>query len=102
MLSCHLDLLSIQNDQAYLKTVCANTSNRRLKVFCRYHHSSKTATNNYVQRAGFSSAVKHAWQYFIPHTNVLHCQRSFFISTAKDWNALSMHSPLLIPLSVQL
>ena len=46
-----------------------------LKVFSQYHHLSRAAINNYVQRTGFSSARKHMWQCFIPHTNTLHYQQ---------------------------
>ena len=80
-----------------LKSLSERWRDRRLKVFSKYHHSSKTAINNYARRTGFSSGRKLAWQYFIPHTNTLHYQRLFFIRTAKDWNALPVDSPHLIP-----
>ena len=72
-------------------------SDRRLKIFSQYHHSSKAVISNYIQRASFSSARRHATQYFIPQSNTIHYQRSFFIRTAKEWNALPADSPFLTP-----
>ena len=41
-------------------------------------------------------AIKLAWRYFIAQTHTLHYEQSyFFISTAKDWNALLVDSPFL-------
>ena len=80
-----------------LQPLSDRRSDRRLKIFSQYHHSSKAIISNYIQRASYSSARKHAVQYFIPQSNTLHFQRSFFIRTAKDWNALPADSPLLVP-----
>ena len=38
---------------------------------------------------------RHSLQYTIPHCNTKAHQKSFFIATAKDWNALPIGSPLL-------
>ena len=70
---------------------------RHLKIFSQYHHSSKAVISNYIQRASFSSARNHTVQYFIPQSNTLHYQRSVFICTAKNLNALPSDSPLLVP-----
>ena len=43
---------------------------------------------------------KHQLQYFIPHCNTKLHQKSFFVSTAKLWNALPISSPLLEGLPV--
>ena len=80
-----------------LQPLSDRRSDRRLKIFSQYHHSSKAIISNYIQRASYSSARKHAVQYFIPQSNTLHFQRSFFIRTAKDWNTLPADSPLLVP-----
>ena len=80
-----------------LKPLSERRSDRRLKVFSQYHHSSKAVISNYIQPTSFSSARKHTLQYFIPHTNTLHYQRSFFLRTAKEWNALPADSQHLLP-----
>ena len=72
-------------------------NDRRIKIFSQYHHSSKGVINNYIKTANVSSVRRHDSQYFIPTSNTLHYQRSFFIRTAKDWNALPAGNPLLVP-----
>ena len=71
---------------------------RRLGIF-RAMHYNKVAVNitDYLSphptHAGQSR--KHQSQYFIPHCNAKLHQNSFFVSTAKLWNALPISSTLL-------
>ena len=57
-----------------LKSLSEHRCDGRLKVFSQYHLSSKTAINNYVQRASFPSAPSTANGHFLsllPKTGAL-------------------------------
>ena len=70
--------------------------------YCQYHHNNAGVLNNYIKPATHTSARRHPHQYFLHQSNTDHHRRSFFIRTAKQWNALPPDSLLLNPPSVQL
>ena len=80
------------------ETLKARSEKRRLGLFRAMHfdevavsiidHLSHHPTN-------IGQSRKHQLQYFIPHCYTKLHQNSFFIRTAKLWNALSTGSPLL-------
>ena len=71
-----------------------------LKVFRQYYHTNSQVLNNYVKPATHISARRHPHQYFLHQSNTDHHRRSFFIRTAKQWNALPPDSLFLNPPSV--
>ena len=70
--------------------------NRRLQLFHQLHFGETHTITRHIQKATYHSSRKHCHQYFIPHVRTQHHQRSFFMKTAKDWNALPLSSPLLV------
>ena len=69
---------------------------RRLQLFRQMHFSESNIITQHIQKASHHSSRKHCQQYFLPHVRTQHHQRSFFMKTAKDWNALPLSSPLLV------
>ena len=69
---------------------------RRLQLFRQMHFSENNTITRHIQKASHHSSRKHCQQYFLPHVRTQHHQRSFFMKTAKDWNALPLSSPLLV------
>ena len=71
---------------------------RCLGIF-RAMHFGEVATNINNFLTPFTPSIgysrRHSLQYTIPHCNTKSHQKSFFIATAKDWNALPIGSPLL-------
>ena len=80
-----------------LPTLVERRKQARLKLFQNYHYNSDHTIDNYIQRSKSTPKRKHKLQYLIPHSNTQHHQRSFFIKTAKEWNALPEMSDYLKP-----
>ena len=70
---------------------------RRLKLFREMHFADSDTITKHIQPATHHLTRRHGHQYLIPHVKTQHHQRSFFMKTAKDWNALPPSSSLLAP-----
>ena len=68
---------------------------RRLQLFRQYHHHDSDIIKEYIDRIDARSSRRHCMQYFIPATNTAHYQKTFFLRTARDWNALPADSLIL-------
>lgn len=81
-----------------LPTLAERRKSARLKLFQHYHFDTTDKTiQTYLQPSLSTPKRRHQYQYMIPHSNMQHHQRSFFIKTAKEWNKLPDTSDFLRP-----